>query len=485
MSAIDVMFSQQSQSRQLHKFGGSSLADANCFRRVAGIIEQYTGTDDLLVVSAAGKTTNSLIEWLYLLDKNKDKANVCLQNLRHYQCSLIETLLKSEQRQQLIDALLNDIDLLHTVMQKNKPINEADSAWVQGFGEVWSARLLCAFLNQQKMPAIKCDSRDFLRAQRSALPEVDLDASAPLLLTCLQKTMGHRIVITGFMAQNDKDETVLLGRNGSDYSATVIGALANVSQVTIWSDVAGVYNADPQIVTKASLLSQLCLDEAAELARLGAPVLHARTLQPLAKSNLDLHLRCSYEPNAGCTRIERIKVLDRGVKIITSLADVCLISIDISDKQNEMAICQQQVQAFLDKYQLQPLVYSSDISDKILLAYPAEIASDIFHQLQDKWQECSVITSICLVEGYSMLAVVGAGVASNHRDCYHFYQQLKAFPIQFSGPSPNGLSLVAILPKTNTDKLVAHVHQAFFPCSENKKSHVLNDDINLANFAQS
>jgi aspartokinase/homoserine dehydrogenase 2 len=97
-----------------------------------------------------------------------------------------------------------------------------------------------------------------------------------------------------------------LGRNGSDYSATQIGALAGVSRVTIWSDVAGVYSADPRKVKDACLLPLLRLDEASELARLAAPVLHARTLQPVSASDIDLQLRCSYNPEQGSTRIERV-----------------------------------------------------------------------------------------------------------------------------------------------------------------------------------
>ncbi|QSA19060.1 bifunctional aspartate kinase/homoserine dehydrogenase II, partial [Vibrio furnissii] len=101
--------------------------------------------------------------------------------------------------------------------------------------------------------------------------------------------------------------------------ATVIGALAEVDRVTIWSDVAGVYSADPRLVSDACLLPLLRLDEANELARLAAPVLHSRTLQPVAQSAMDLSLRCSYQPESGSTRIERVLASGRGAKIITSL----------------------------------------------------------------------------------------------------------------------------------------------------------------------
>lgn len=195
-------------------------------------------------------------------------------------------------------------------------MSEAQVASVLGHGEVWSARLLAALLTQQQLPATSLDSRLFLRAERAAQPEVDRGQSWPLLQAQLAQIQQQRVVITGFMAADQAGDTVLLGRNGSDYSATVIGALADVSRVTIWSDVAGVYSADPRKVEDACLLPLLRLDEASELARLAAPVLHSRTLQPVAQSAIDLTLRCSHQPESGSTRVERVLASGRGAKII-------------------------------------------------------------------------------------------------------------------------------------------------------------------------
>lgn len=150
-----------------------------------------------------------------------------------------------------------------------------------------------------------------------------------MLQQLLVQHPGKRLVVTGFISRNNAGETVLLGRNGSDYSATQIGALAGVSRVTIWSDVAGVYSADPRKVKDACLLPLLRLDEASELARLAAPVLHARTLQPVSGSEIDLQLRCSYTPDQGSTRIERVLASGTGARIVTSHDDVCLIEFQV------------------------------------------------------------------------------------------------------------------------------------------------------------
>ena len=443
-------------SRQLHKFGGSSLASPEAFRRVANLLEKNSGVTDLIVVSAAGKTTNILIECLSLFEKKSPRAYETLLDLRDYQVHLIESLMGRDSKKALLQALYNDLDGIEQTAQSL--LDDPKRAWIQGFGEVWSARLLCALLNQENMPAVQCDSRSFLRAQRSVMPEIDLLISLPLLQEQLAQYAKQRVVITGFMAQNEQGETVLLGRNGSDYSATVIGALAPVSSVTIWSDVAGVYSADPRIVSDATLLSRLHLDEAAELARLGASVLHTRTLQPIAGSRVDLNLRCSYAPEAGSTRIERIERGEPGAKIITSIESVCLLDLCISDEV-DFSDTHQEIELFLMQKQLQPLALCiSEGERRIQLVYTLEMMHSVLHHLQN----AGIAVEIRLREGYSMIAAVGAGVSLNSSHCHAFYQQLSGQPIEFICESKNGLSILVILRKTNTQRLVARMHHALF-----------------------
>ncbi|EGA66552.1 bifunctional aspartate kinase/homoserine dehydrogenase II [Vibrio brasiliensis] len=444
-----------SQERQLHKFGGSSLADPECYRRVVGILKEYSKPDDLIVVSAAGKTTNRLIAFLEGLATDGRIAHEELHTLRQFQTELVEELINGEAKQQLLATLSDEFS---TLGELTSPLNEAEKAAVLGHGEVWSSRLLAALLNQTDLPAVAQDARAFLRAEAGTQPEVDFGSSYPLIKEVLVQHAHHRIVITGFMAQDSQGHTVLLGRNGSDYSATVIGALAEASRVTIWSDVAGVYSADPRLVSDACLLPLLRLDEASELARLAAPVLHSRTLQPVAQSAMDLHLRCSYQPESGSTRIERVLASGRGAKIISSLDEVLLIELYFSSGHDFQRI-ENEVLASLKRAQLEPLTYEVQPDQhSIRLAYTSEIVGGALEHLQD----AAIEAEIKLKEGYSMVAAVGAGVTKNANHCYGFYQQLKNSPVEFISESQSGLSLVAVLRKANTKVLVKSIHSQLF-----------------------
>ncbi|HAS8155939.1 bifunctional aspartate kinase/homoserine dehydrogenase II [Vibrio vulnificus] len=444
-----------SQVRQLHKFGGSSLADPDCYRRVVNILKEYSGDNDLVVVSAAGKTTNRLIEFSEALEKDGRLAHEALQALRQYQTGLVEALIASNQRSELLDQLADEFS---TLAELSAPLTTAQKAAILGHGEVWSSRLLAALLNQHDLAAVAQDARAFLRAETGTQPEVDRARSYPLIKEVLAQHSHRRVVITGFMAQNQAGETVLLGRNGSDYSATVIGALAEVAKVTIWSDVAGVYSADPRLVSDACLLPLLRLDEASELARLAAPVLHSRTLQPVAQSATELNLRCSYTPESGSTRIERVLASGRGAKIITSLDDVMLVQLNFSaghdfDRQ------QQEVLRALNRAQLEPLAFEAQKDQfKLRLAYTTEIAGGALAHLQ----ELGLAAEIKLKEGFSLVAAVGAGVTNNASHCFGFYQQLKHSPVEFISEAESGLSLVAVMRRVDIPVLVKAIHTQLF-----------------------
>lgn len=441
--------------RQLHKFGGSSLANPECYQRVVNILREYSSATDLVVVSAAGKTTNRLIEFVEALDKDGRIAHECLQTLRQFQLELIEALLEGEAASQLTATIQQEFTALGEL---TAPLSEAQKAQVLGHGEVWSSRLLATLLCQHDLQSVAQDARAFLRAEAGAQPEVDRARSYPLIKEALAQHAHCRVVITGFMAQNCEGETVLLGRNGSDYSATVIGALAEVERVTIWSDVAGVYSADPRLVSDACLLPLLRLDEASELARLAAPVLHSRTLQPVAQSAMDLSLRCSYQPEAGSTQIERVLASGRGAKIITSLDEVLIVQLTFGHG-HDFDRLESEVLEGLKRAQLEPLAYELEPDQHCLrLAYTEEIAGGALEYLQDH----AIEAEIKLKEGFSLIAAVGAGVTKNPNHCYGFYQQLKSSPVEFISEANSGLSLVAVIRKSETSSLVKGIHSQLF-----------------------
>lgn len=445
--------------RQVHKFGGSSLADPNCYRRVAGIIETESAARSLIVVSAAGKTTNRLLQLLELSDSGDDAIATALQGLRIYQLGLIEGVLEGPNRQNLSLQLMEDLETITSILKRG--YDKYDRNGLLSFGEVWSARLMAALLSERGYPASWLDARRFLSAEDGTLARVNETLSREKLRDVLAGTGDERIVVTGFIAADSEGRTLLLGRNGSDYSATLLGALAEAESTTIWSDVAGVYSADPRSVKEAKLLERLSLTEANELARLGAPVLHSRTLQPLMHSHQKLVLRSSYAPQGGASHILRRKSQVKGARIVTSLDEVALIDLTVAEQADFDAVIYT-LNSQLAAKQLSPLVHKYQRDKRtIRFAYTLEMAPDVNDFLTAQ-SDCLNLTSVNCRYGFSLIGLVGAGVCDNAEQCHRFYRLLVDQPLEFIYTSPESHSLVAIVREVTLEPLLIALHHAMF-----------------------
>lgn len=442
--------------RHVHKFGGSSLADSSCFQRVVEIIAKYTQPGDLIVVSAAGKTTNRLIELLDLADGGCVSYHPVFDSLYVFQHDLITELLQGDWGAQLLGELEADRIAISKVLKE--PLDEFARNEVLSFGERWSARLLSALLNQNDLESDHIDSREFFVAPNGVQPQVDVSLSQPKLAAILAAhPVSQRLVVTGFIARDIDGYTITLGRNGSDYSATELAALADAQATTIWSDVAGIFSADPRRVREAQLLDKISLAEAAELSHIGASVLHVRSLEPLFRSRQKLTLRSSYTPNEGMTQVLRGAQGQLGARIVSALDDVCLIDVQYHSNQSHCA----DLLEYLSAIQMQPLSYSKRRDCQTLrLVYTQELYSRALlavEQWANAYQFC-----VKGLSGYSLLALVGRGVSEHREHSRALYQVLSSLPITFVQSADSTHSLVAVLPKTTLDPLLNELHQTLF-----------------------
>ncbi|TNH03745.1 aspartate kinase [Testudinibacter sp. TR-2022] len=442
-------------TREMHKFGGSSLANAERIRNVAQLIKKYSQQQDLIVVSAMGDMTDNLIRWVTLSSSDPVSANQQLQKIKFQYLTQTNKLLNAPET--VSQPFLEDILSLSSLL--DKPLSEAIYAEVVGHGEIWTARLVSAYLNQVGIESCFLDARLFMYAERAVMPQVDFAASRRKLQPHLAQAEGKRLIITGFICQNRAKETVLLGRNGSDYSATQIAALADLSKVTIWSDVAGVYSADPHQIHHANLLTFLRLDEASELSRLAAPVLHARTLQPVKSHSLSLLLRSSLQPENGSTRIEHALTASENGKIVTHHNQIGLIELLIPPTQS-LDEWQQTALQWLEQQQLLPLAHNLDRPQRLLkLAYPVEYLDNIYLQLK---QLPLTVESSFVRYDMALLAIVGYGVCRNSLQMMRFLQMLKTQQVEFIWQSLEQISVVAILRQKVGRELLRNVHDDLF-----------------------
>lgn len=362
-------------TKQVYKFGGSSLSSAKRYHAVANICQQLNGGDSV-VVSAAGKTTDTLVR-LWSCYHNQDHKGVgeVIALLKDHQCALIAELLgdKSEVYAHLID----DINAI----SQRAGCAELEQAWLLAHGELWSARLLAHYLNKQGVAATHFDSRKLFVVAQNNLKHQENTAR------CQALKSDQLNVVTGFIASDEVGNTVTLGRNGSDYSATLLGKYINASSVTIWTDTQGVYSTDPRKVEKAVKYNKISQQQAQQLARLGNPVLHAKTLTPLKDSDIKLVVRSSYDSHSDGTQVVANEQA-KAKRFLTTLASVDVFQLTHNNKDSirELSIILQ--------HPLQPL----EVEGNTLLLVPSQFGEQVAsYYLQDAVLIESNVSGVAIV----------------------------------------------------------------------------------------
>jgi aspartokinase/homoserine dehydrogenase 1 len=297
----------------VYKFGGTSVSSSQAIQRVHEIINLHQQTQKMglaIVVSAMGstpehpKTTDLLLSIVQSATAgDMDHVHRTVEILRTKHLTCITNLLKDpnvvQQLGASIESELQDILAVTKAVQILKSSDDRTRGVVSGYGELWSARILHAYLKQEGYTTAQLiDARDVVTI--TAPETVDWEASALKLATC----SPHRndqppplLVITGFICSTAEGVPTTLGRNGSDYSATIFGRLLHSSSVVIWTDVSGVLSADPRRVPNAVVLPFLSYDEAMELAYFGANVLHPKAMAPATMlPPIPVHIRNTFAP---------------------------------------------------------------------------------------------------------------------------------------------------------------------------------------------
>ncbi|GLX82044.1 bifunctional aspartate kinase/homoserine dehydrogenase II [Thalassotalea eurytherma] len=304
----------------VHKFGGSSLANSECIERVIDIICRHCQINDIVVVSANGGVTDQLFN-LCQLAKDEVDYTEALNNL-HFQLKGLIAELLNEQNSSYLTKQLSDDFLQLSDWLANDYKQQRNN--ILAFGEVWSARLLSAVLNERICPSHALDSRDFIQIASEQEPQVNYDYSRDQFN---QLKQTHQLTIaTGYIARDVNGQSCTLGRNGSDYSATIMAALTGAANVTLWTDVDGIYSADPRVVPAARKLHRLPNGVARELGRLGNPVLHVNTLKPLEEHATHLHVASSFDSEISGTEIGKFGFLAKQELSVTYSNDVLLVS---------------------------------------------------------------------------------------------------------------------------------------------------------------
>ena len=282
------------------KFGGTSVGSAQRMKDVAKLITD--GEQKIVVLSAMSGTTNTLVEISdYLYKKNPEGANEVINKLEaKYKQHIDELFSTEEYKQKTLEFVKSVFDYIRSFTKDIFTLFEEKVILAQG--EIISTNMVTNYLCEQGVKAVLIPALEFMRTDKNSEP--DLNYIREKLALQLEANPGQEIYITqGFICRNAYGEIDNLQRGGSDYTASLIGAAVNASEIQIWTDIDGMHDNDPRVVDKTSPVRQLHFEEAAELAYFGAKILHPTCVQPAKYANIPVRLLNTMEPSAPGTLI--------------------------------------------------------------------------------------------------------------------------------------------------------------------------------------
>lgn len=318
----------------VHKFGGSSLADTERLNTVFKIIsknhEGLTGA----VLSAMGGVTDHLVSIASLAVKDPEKSWSETEKLFDRFEATAKEFLNSEKADYVVSAIKNDLGDLKDILKSIsivKECSEQNSDYIVGLGEVWTAQLMNARFQQEGLKSDWVDARQILVVENTDLgKQVHYEESGKNLAEKLSKAKAEFLIITGFVAKTVDGAITTLGRNGSDFSASIFGNLLNANSINIWTDVDGVMSGDPRKVPEAQVIKELTYQEATELAYFGAKVVHLKTMLPALEKNIPIWIKNTFNEKAPGSRIGGdLEGLGKSrVKGFTTIGNIALLNVE-------------------------------------------------------------------------------------------------------------------------------------------------------------
>ncbi len=405
----------------VHKFGGSSVADADCFRKVAAILESAAPARLAVVLSACKGVTDALLRLVALAERQDGAYRGELAQLRSRHAAIATELLNATSAQAYLAVFDRDcqdlLGILHAV-ELTRSAASTVSELIAGYGEIWSSRLFQRFFEERaRRPGavLWVDASRVVVVDRGAWgPGIQWEESRAHLHTIVPEGFSGTLVITGFIAQDRRGVRTTLGRNGSDFSASIFGALLHAAEIIIWTDVDGVLSADPRRVPDATVIDSLSYNEAMELAYFGAKVIHPKTMAPAVKDAIPIWIRNTFAPGKVGTLICAQPVSALPVKGITSIDRVALVNLEGTGMIGVPGTAHRLFGALREEGISVILISQGSSEHSICCAIPqeqAERAAEVVRRAFERELKDGQVQSVDVDPDLAILAVVGDGMA--------------------------------------------------------------------------
>ncbi len=432
------------------KFGGTSLGDADRVKTAGEIIQKYAAKNPLVVVSAHGHVTDRLDE----LTRAALAGNFDTAAIRDAHAQILDGL---DLAPDLVDALVGELCELVRGIALVKELTPRTYDYVVSFGERCSSRIVAAHLCSLGLDAEAADAYDI-----GMITDSHFGGARPLLESekAIRKAVaksGKLLVVTGYIGKNEDGEITTLGRGGSDFTATYIGAAIGAEEVQIWTDVDGIMTANPALVPTARPIEEVSFEEASELAYYGAQVIHPSTMIPAIKKDIPVRVLNTYRLDYPGTRIMRqINNGQDPVKAIVYKKNITLIHI----VSTRMLLHHGFMASLFEIFNRHRIVIDMISTSEVTVS----LTTDTRTHLPEALDEIAQFAAATSYENKTIVCVVGQGMERATGTPYRIFSALKAMEIdvQMISQGASKINFAFLVDDVDCERAVQALHTEFF-----------------------
>ena len=445
------------------KFGGTSVANFEAITRSIFIIGSKLNRTPVVVVSALSKVTDLLYKISEQASKrNVEEADKLLAELRTRHLSLVQELIGETPA--LYDKAVSDVnhicdaltEVVNAVCALGE-LSERSKAVIISHGEYLSSTIICHAMNARGIRTNLVDARQMMISNNNYLKaEPDMKAIAQRVPEVINKAYeGVDAVITqGFVASTADGEPTVLGRGGSDYSASLIGMAMDAESIEIWTDVDGVHTGDPRYIQGTKPLEKISFEEAAEMAHFGAKVLHPLTIEPAVKKNIPIYVLNSMNPTGTGTAILNNEMIEDGVKSVSFKENIQVINIFSTRMINTSGFLKNVFEIFSESKISVDLISTSEANISVTVDASQDISSVV--------EQLSQFAEVIVDSDKSQVSVIGKNIVKLEGSIKRTFAPLKNCKIYMISQGASYVNISFVIDREVVMTVVQDLHNYLF-----------------------
>ena len=469
---------------QVLKFGGSSVANADNMSKVVDIVTKAVDRDrTILVASAISGCTDTLIRIGHLASQRDESYTVLVDDLQHKHHEIIRSFLPLEKQDESKEVCDYLFDSLRSIAQGVFLLGELSPASldaIQGFGELWSTKILATKLASIGIATKWIDSRNIIRTVTKGDKNiVDAQKTYSRINEMVESNpITQLFVLPGFIASDKQGRTTTLGRGGSDYTASLYAVGCKARVLEIWTDVPGMMTSNPKIVPTARTISNISYKAALELSHFGAKVIYPPTIQPVVAEGIPIYVKNTFDPDAFGTLIEKHPPRSKDSVIGISNSDnIALLSLEGSGMVGIPGFSSRLFET-LSQNDINIILITQASSVHTMCIAVSEKDAEKAREAADRCfaYEISLgkLNPLKVEKGYSIVCLVGDDVLNQSGATGRMLAALgrNSIPVRATAQGSSERNISVIISSSDTDAAIRTIHNEFFDRRSGKDIHL-------------